>query len=133
MNRLLLALPPRILHRIAQAARWLQHHLHQPSDADRIAAAFDQIRPDLTTEDVNQAVTDYLTNTPTHTYRVVNPQLAEDQAETRWVGDEHGLRDLPPAPQQPPITLDPANPNTAVIRAALDEADFTNRKNHRTE
>ncbi|WNM68748.1 hypothetical protein SEA_SOOS_18 [Gordonia phage Soos] len=126
-----------LLHLLTRTAHAIRQRLHRPTDTERLAEAFDQIRPDLTADDVNTAVTDYLTQANAHSYRTINPQLAEDQAETRWVGDEHGLRDLPPVPQQPPITLDPADPNTAVIRAALDEADFITKhprqKDSRTE
>lgn len=51
-----------------------------------------------------------------------------DRAPAAWMGTEHQpLHDVPDAPA--PIVLDPADPNTRVIRTALDEAQYLTAHN----
>lgn len=133
---LLLRIPARALHPAARIARCLQQRLGLTSDADRIAAAFDQIMPadtELDADQVNAAINDWMRDGHAH-YTLINPQQAEDEAELHWSGDETGFDDPGPINTAPPILLDPADPNTRTIRKALDEAQFIekHRTNHTT-
>lgn len=141
LNRLLIALPTRLLHCAATQARRIQRLIGYQSDADRLAAALDHIdHPTIDPADVNQAVTDYLTTTPAGHYQLITPQHAEDEADAHdltdaldadtdldphWYGNSAGFQDGKAprnVPIMPPIHLDPTDPDTKIIRAALDEA-----------